>query len=120
MMTRTNRTSRMLALAAGTALASVTLAGCATKAAPRADFSAGRAEAALAKGDTSAAIHNAEAAVLADPRNANYRTTLGAAYMEAGRFLAARTSFDDAMKLGDTSPRTALGLARQGAHDLES
>ena len=111
MTTRTNRTSRMLALAAGTALASVTLAGCATKAAPRADFSAGRAEAALAKGDTGAAIDNAEAAVLADPRNANYRTMLGAAYMDAGRFQAARTSFDDAMKLGDTSPRTALGFA---------
>jgi Flp pilus assembly protein TadD len=111
MMTRTNRTSRMLALAAGTALASVTLSGCATKAAPRADFSAGRAEAALAKGNTGEAIDNAEAAVLADPRNAAYRTMLGAAYMEAGRFLAARTSFDDAMKLGDVSPRTALGYA---------
>ena len=111
MMIRTNRTARMLSLAAGTALASITLAGCATKAAPRAEFSAGRAEAALARGKTGDAISNAEAAVLADPRNASYRTMLGAAYMEGGRFLAARTSFDDAMKLGDTTPRTALGFA---------
>jgi len=111
MMTRTNRTNRMLALAAGTALASIGLAGCATKAAPRADLSASRAQVALKQGKTGDAIANAEAAVLADPRNAAYRTMLGAAYMEAGRFLAAKTSFDDAMKLGDPSGRTALGFA---------
>ena len=111
MMTRTNRTARMLALAAGTALASTALAGCATKAAPRADLSASKAQVALAKGRTGDAVGNAEAAVLADPRNPAYRTMLGAAYMEAGRFLAARTSFDDAMELGDDSARTALGYA---------
>lgn len=108
-MTR-NRT-RMLTLAAGTALASLSLAGCATKSAPRADFSAGKAQAALKQGKVGAAVANAEAAVLADPRNAVYRTMLGAAYLEAGRFVAARTSFDDAMKLGDTSVRTVLGYA---------
>ena len=109
MTTRTNRTTRMLVLAAGTALASTSLAGCATKSAPRADLSANRAEVALAKGNTGDAIANAEAAVLADPRNAAYRTVLGAVYMNAGRFQAARTSFDDAMTLGDTSARTATG-----------
>jgi Flp pilus assembly protein TadD len=111
MITRTNRTARMLALAAGTALASTSLAGCATKSAPRADFSASRAEVALKKGRTGDAIANAEAAVLADPRNAAYRTMLGAAYMDSGRFLSAKTSFNDAMTLGDTTPRTALGFA---------
>jgi Flp pilus assembly protein TadD len=111
MMTRTNRTTRMLTLAAGTALASISLAGCATNAAPQADFSASRAELALAKGKTGEAIANAEAAVLADPRNPAYRAMLGAAYMDAGRFLAARTSFDDAMELGDDTSRTALGFA---------
>jgi Flp pilus assembly protein TadD len=110
-MTRTAKNSRLLALAAGTALASASLAGCATQSAPRADLSAGRAEVALKMGKTGDAIANAEAAVLADPRNAAYRTMLGAAYMEAGRFVAARTCFDDAMKLGDTSARTALGYA---------
>lgn len=110
-MSRSARTTRMLTLAAGTALASVMLGGCATQAAPRAEISANRADAALKKGKAAEAIAHAEAAVLADPRNAAYRTTLGAAYMEAGRFLSARTSFDDAMALGDESARTALGYA---------
>jgi hypothetical protein len=49
--------------------------------------------------------------VLAEPRNAAYRATLGAAYLDAGRFASAATSFDDAMQLGDTSARTALSLS---------
>jgi len=109
-MTRTAN-ARMLTLAAGTALASMALTGCATKSAPRADFSAGRAEVALNKGKVSDAIAHAEAAVLAEPRNAAYRSMLGAAYLESGRFLSAQTSFDDAMTLGDESARTALGFA---------
>src|SRR5690606_20909792 len=36
---------------------------------------------------------------------------LGSAYLDAGRFASAATSFDDAMQLGDNSPRTALSLA---------
>jgi len=106
-----SRSTRMLTLAAGTALASLSLAGCATKAAPRADLSASNAEVALKKGKVTDAIAHAEAAVLADPRNASYRTMLGAAYMEAGRFQSARQSFDDALELGDESARTALGFA---------
>src|SRR5690606_24848069 len=43
--------------------------------------------------------------------NAAYRATLGSAYLDAGRFAAAATSFNDAMKLGDNSPRNALSLA---------
>lgn len=105
------RTNRMLTFAAGTALAALTVSGCTTKAAPRADFSAGKAQVALQRGNVTAAIAHAEAAVLAEPRNAAYRGMLGAAYMEAGRFLSARTSFDDAMELGDESARTALGFA---------
>lgn len=106
-----HRSTRILTLAAGTALASLTLAGCATQAAPRADLSAGQAAVALKKGKIGSAIAHAEAAVLAEPRNAAYRATLAAAYMEAGRFLSARTSFDDALELGDESPRTVLGFA---------
>ncbi len=110
-MSRSARTNRMLTLAAGTALASAMLGGCATQSGPLAEVSANRAEVAMKKGKVSDAIAHAEAAVMADPRNAAYRATLGAAYMEAGRFLSARTSFDDAMTLGDESPRTALGFA---------
>ena len=110
-MSRSARNTRLLTLAAGTALASLALAGCATKPAPRADLSAGQAQVALNKGKVTQAIAHAEAAVLAEPRNPAYRTMLGAAYLEAGRFQSARTSFDDALELGDESARTALGFA---------
>jgi Flp pilus assembly protein TadD len=110
-MTRIAPKGRMIALAASTALVSLALSGCATQAAPRADLSAGKAQRALENGSGERAVTHAEAAVLAEPRNAAYRAMLGAAYMEAGRFQSAATSFDDALTLGDTSPRTALGLA---------
>lgn len=102
---------RMMGLAVTTAMAAGLLTGCATTAAPRADLSASRAEAALAKGKAQDAIGHAEAAVLAEPRNASYRTMLGTAYLDAGRFASAAASFDDAMKLGDNSARNALSLA---------
>ncbi|RDC59224.1 hypothetical protein HME9302_00410 [Alteripontixanthobacter maritimus] len=103
--------SRMIALVASTALASIALAGCATKAAPRADLSASKAQQALAKGKSEKALEFAEAAVLAEPRNAAYRTMLGAVYMDQGRFVSAAQTFDDAMALGDTTSRTALSFA---------
>jgi Flp pilus assembly protein TadD len=110
-MNRTATNKRMIALAATTALAASLLNGCATHPAPRADLSASRAEAALAKGKTQVAIEHAEAAVQAEPRNAAYRAMLASAYLDAGRFASAETTFNDAMKLGDNSTRTALSLA---------
>jgi Flp pilus assembly protein TadD len=110
-MNRTATNKRMIALAATTALAASLLNGCATHPAPRADLSASRAEAALAKGKAQSAIAHAEAAVQAEPRNAAYRAMLGSAYLDAGRFASAETTLDDAMKLGDNSTRTALSLA---------
>lgn len=105
------RINRSAALALTSALGLVTLAGCSAQGAPRADVSASNAQTALARGDTDKAVASAEAAVLAEPRHAGYRAMLGAAYLEAGRFDSAATSFDDAMKLGDQSARTALGYA---------
>ena len=114
-MNRTVKSTRAIgpkvAWVVTTALAAGLLTGCATKAAPSADFSAGKAEAALAKGKHEQAIAHAEAAVLAEPRNAAYRAMLGSAYLDAGRFASAATTFADAMKLGDNSARTALSLA---------
>lgn len=110
-MTRIAVNNRMIALAAGTALASMALSACTTQSAPRADVSASDAQQALAKGWTDKAVDHAEAAVLASPRDASYRAMLGAAYMESGRFQSAATSFDDAIKLGDGSARTALSYA---------
>lgn len=110
-MIRTASHTRMIALAASTALASLALGGCTTSTAPRAEVSAGKAQAALEKGRSGQAIDHAEAAVLAEPRNPGFRAMLGAAYMEAGRFQSAATSFEDALALGDVAPRTALSLA---------
>ncbi|MBH5323427.1 SPOR domain-containing protein [Aurantiacibacter sediminis] len=100
-----------LGLGLTTAMAAVLLTGCAGNAAPSANVSAAQAQAAIANGEATAAIQSAEAAVAADPRNAAYRMTLGNAYLEAGRFASASTSFEDAMALGENSPRAALSLA---------
>ena len=94
-----------------TALAGALLSGCTTGVAPSAALSASKAEQALAGGKYEKAVAHAEAAVLADPRNAAYRATLGSAYLDAGRFASAETSFTDAMQLGDTTARTALSLS---------
>ncbi|WP_159797597.1 SPOR domain-containing protein [Croceibacterium salegens] len=110
-MNSNNRSNRMIGLAVTSAMGAVLLAGCATGSAPRADLSANKAQVALAQGKTDKAIVNAEAAVQAEPRNAAYRAMLGTAYLEAGRFTSAATSFNDAMSLGDNSARTALSLA---------
>lgn len=100
------------ALALSGALAALALGGCMTAAAaPRADLSFAQAQSALSKGKIEAAITHAEAAVLAEPRNPGFRALLGAAYLEAGRFQAAATSFGDALDLGDQSPRTVLSFA---------
>lgn len=112
----TAKETRLIGLALTTALAGLTLTGCAHSA-PLASTSATKAETALAKGKYANAIQHAEAAVQADPRNAQYRAMLGAAYLDSGRFASAATSFDDAMKLGDNSPRTSLSLALALAAD---
>ncbi len=104
-------TAPRLALAVTTAIAGLALTGCMTSAAPRADVSFSSAQTALAKGQVEKAIVHAEAAVLAEPRNPGYRALLGAAYLEAGRFESAATSFGDALDLGDDNPRTVLSFA---------
>ena len=110
-MYSTAKSTRVIGLAVTTALAGTLLAGCTTGAAPAATASASRAEAALADGRAQQAVRHAEAAVLAEPRNAAYRAMLGSAYLDAGRFASAETSFSDAMQLGDASPRTVLSLS---------
>lgn len=108
--TTANRT-RIWAFAITTALASTTLVGCAGKVAPSSAMSAEQARVALAKGKDSRAVENAQAAVLASPRDAQNRALLGAAYIQSGRFGSAETALGDAIKLGDTSSRTVLVYA---------
>lgn len=109
--TKTGFTAPRLALAVTTALAGLALTGCSTSAAPRADVSFSNAQVALQKGQADKAIAHAEAAVLAEPRNPGFRALLGAAYLEAGRFDSAATSFGDALDLGNEDPRTVLSFA---------
>ena len=94
-----------LAMAAGAGFSSGAVAK------PGTDKAAAEAQKALAKGNVEKAIGLAEALVTADPRNPSYRTLLGQAYLRAGRFESAATTFNDAMKLGDNSAKTALSLA---------
>ncbi|MBX7496835.1 SPOR domain-containing protein [Qipengyuania sp. 6B39] len=115
------KTTRFVRLAVTTALATTALAGCTGKVAPSHAYSASQAETALKKGKDSKAIQQAEAAVLAAPRDAYTRTLLGNAYLEAGRFTSAATTFGEAIELGDTAPRTiisySLALTAMGDRD---
>lgn len=104
-------TISMKALAVSTAMAGALLSGCAATPAPRAEVTATQAQTALAEGQVDRGLRLAEQAVQAEPRSAAYRAMLGKAYLDAGRFASAETSFNDAMALGDNSPRIALSLA---------
>jgi Flp pilus assembly protein TadD/cell division protein FtsN len=107
-----NRPAPILALLVPAAFAGVIFAGFdAAAAPPRTQAHAAKAQAALQAGQADKAIIHAEAAVASDPLNARYRAMLGAAYMGAGRFLAAATSFEDALDLGQEDARTVLSYA---------
>lgn len=96
---------------AGAVLAVGLLAGCAAQGMTVRGNSAEAARQALLKGNGEKAVVSAEAAVAASPRDAALRVLLAQAYFKSGRFQSAATTFDDAMKLGDNSARTALSLA---------
>ena len=110
---RINRSVLPLGLAGAIALAMVAGMGVSNSAVAKSgpDKTAAAAQKALAKGDTEKAIALAEAVVAANPREASYRALLGQAYLKAGRFDSAAATFNDAMKLGDNSAKTALSLA---------
>jgi len=71
---------------------------------------AGKATAALADGNAKAAVAAAESAVQYQPRDPQYRLLLGQAYLSAGRFAAAETSFSDVLTLTPDNARAALNL----------
>jgi Flp pilus assembly protein TadD len=96
---------------AGAVLAIGLLAGCAAQGMTVRKNSADAARLALMKGNGEKAVTNAEAAVAASPRDVALRVLLAQSYFKTGRFQSAATTFDDAMKLGDNSARTALSLA---------
>ncbi|WP_183030041.1 SPOR domain-containing protein [Altericroceibacterium spongiae] len=122
------KTSCHLAL---TACAGLALIGCTTPEKPdsgirSAGASAHKAETQPTGSKHDKTIRQAESAVQSDPRNPTYRAALGSAYLDAGRFASAATTFNDAVLLGDRSEHTALQLAlaligsdqKQAAADL--
>jgi Flp pilus assembly protein TadD len=72
---------------------------------------AAKANAALASQNYRGAVKAAEMAVEYAPRDASYRMLLGQAYLGAGRFASAETSFADSLKLSPDNSRAALNLA---------
>lgn len=114
-MTSTRIRSKVLPLGLAGAVVALAIAGAGLSetatAKPSPDKTAQAAQTALAKGQVDKAIQLAEGLVAAAPREPAYRALLGHAYLKAGRFESAVTTFNDAMKLGDNTSRTALGLA---------
>lgn len=102
-----------------------TLAGCATPGArnpsrasifgDKVDHSnigiATRAQAAIEKGDYTAAVSLAERAVGNTPSDAGFRALLGNAYFSAGRFTSAESAYRDSLTLMPGQPPLVLKLA---------
>ena len=72
---------------------------------------AAQAKSALSANNFRAAVRAAETAVEYAPRDASYRMLLGQAYLSAGRFASAETSFTDALTLSPDNERGGLNLA---------
>lgn len=82
-----------------------------SRSAQAAASAASDARAALGANDSVAAIRHAERAVGHVPNSAEYRHLLGRAYLAAGRFASAETSFQDALTINPDLNRTAFNLA---------
>lgn len=90
------------------ALAVSLLAGCAASSKLA---RAGQSHAARTSDDADRAVSTAEAAVALSPQDSAARVALAQAYLDAGRFRSAATTFHDAIALGDVSGRTQLSFA---------
>ena len=99
-----------LRFASGAVLGAALLAGTAYG-----DARAKDARAAEVKQSEDKVVRRAEEAVAKAPQDAALRAALGQVYLRAGRFASATTAFHDALALGDTTVRTALGLALANA-----
>lgn len=108
-MERFNRRAGIANLIASPAMAIALLAGCAGHSAV---VSAGKVPAAReGSGSEDKSIARLEAQVARSPRNASARAELAQAYLAAGRFASAATTFEDAASLGDNDARLGLGQA---------
>lgn len=109
--------SAFFKLAASSFILGATMAGCSSTgfgtrtAAIKAGDPAMTADKAPDSDKAGKAIASAEAAVAASPNDGSYRSLLGQAYLNAGRFASAQASFEDAITLGHADARTVIGLA---------
>lgn len=105
-----NISKKPVGLALCTAMAAALVAGCASQShiASASDQAVEAAPAGFADAKELARFENA---VVASPDAAAPRVDLAQAYLSAGRFASAATTFEDAVALGDVSPRTALGMS---------
>ncbi|WP_404480511.1 tetratricopeptide repeat protein [Novosphingobium sp. BL-52-GroH] len=95
------------------AMVAALLAGCAGQTSVASATGAQVADASIGgQGDIAdKALAKAEARVAKSPANASARSDLAQVYLAAGRFDSAATTFEDAIALGDKSPRNGLSLA---------
>ncbi len=103
---KANLRLRHAGLAICTAMGAVLLVSCAGQA-PFARAGSSAAPGEPADKDLS----RAEQRVARSPRDASARAALAQSYLAAGRFDSAATTFEDAISLGDQSPRTGLSTA---------
>ncbi|CDO38277.1 lipopolysaccharide assembly protein LapB [Novosphingobium sp. KN65.2] len=104
-----NRT-RTTGLAVCSAMAVVMLSGCAGQS-PFASSASAPVARGLNDAGSGAAVARAEKRVARSPESASARTELAQAYLSAGRFDSAATTFEDAVTLGGDNARIGLGMA---------
>lgn len=108
-MERIKSHARTAGLTVCSAMAIALLAGCAGHAAVASADQATTVNEPGVQADRGIAKLEAQAAK--SPRNASARVALAQAYLAAGRFQSAATTFEDAVSLGNDDPRTGLGHA---------
>ncbi|EJL26314.1 lipopolysaccharide assembly protein LapB [Novosphingobium sp. AP12] len=113
-MERLGSSARNAGFTLCSAMVAALLAGCSGQpslasagSAPMADAPTGG----QGEGIADSMVAKAEARVARSASNASARADLAQLYLAAGRFDSAATTFEDAVSLGDQSPRTGLSLA---------
>lgn len=123
-MTRKRQNHRAVRFAVCSALAAALVTGCAGSShMAKAGKYSSQAQASKSQDKLDRAVERAERVVERDPHNVAARIALADAYLEAGRFDSAATTYNDALALGDTSARTSLSLALAdigSGHDREA
>lgn len=109
-MDRFNINARTAGLAVCSAMAAALLAGCSGQP-PLASAGAPPVASAANASQADKDLAKLESRVAKAPQNAGARVDLAQSYLALGRFDSAATTFEDALSLGETSPRAGLGLA---------